>query len=51
MSLTLEVSLISGKTLSLQTDEDESVEIAEAACADSLGSWQRSTAGLHWKRA
>ena len=54
MSLTVEVSLISGKAVSLQTHGDESVEslrerVTKAACTESSGSWQRSTRELHWK--
>ena len=37
MSLTLEVSLISGKTVSLQTDEDESVESLRVRAQRALG--------------
>ena len=37
MSLTFEVSLISGKTVSLQTDEDESVESLRLRGQTALG--------------
>ena len=37
MSLTLEVSLISGKTVSLQTDGDESVESLRVRAQRTLG--------------
>ena len=46
MSLTLEVSLLSGKTVSLKTHG-----ITEGACTERPGSWERSTLGLQRKRS